>query len=233
MNTKPLVTPGEPAFNLLFGTVWVNVKPAEQYLQTVFPDGLILPARPEPTDSYGGMAYSLGYLGKGYRRSEALWYCCSEHEIYHTVLSQMLGEPYSPTLHYAACQLRDKPLPDVPTWKRELEESTVLACQAAMNGADWLPHEGAALTRFMELMRLGLPELKEAVRARIKAASAVADSWEQAKGRFKVLPAGRRSGMGFLPAEILSAAKAPQDLPPLTPAEMARAFNRFDPRKFR
>lgn len=62
-----------------------------QHIETKFPDGSVAPARPEDSDAYRATAERLGY-------GADTWRLCVDHEILHTWVPQMMGEPRSTIL---------------------------------------------------------------------------------------------------------------------------------------
>lgn len=97
-----------------------------RYLETVFPDGTKVPAAPQDTQEYVDRACELGYLYD----PDPAWSMCRSHEIAHTRLSQLLGEPYSQTLWAVAHGHHG----GIPGSKYEMaaEEALVLAYQRWM-----------------------------------------------------------------------------------------------------
>ena len=69
--------------------------PADSYVETVFPDGRVVPARPEDSDSYRETARECGYGENTFRM-------CLHHELLHAILAEAQGLPYSPTIRAVA-----------------------------------------------------------------------------------------------------------------------------------
>lgn len=92
---------------------------AEQYAVTEFFDGSKVPARPESTDSYYARVVDLG--------CPSAWDMCWQHEVSHTVICELWGLPWSPTLFAVAHNL---PVRD-EFWE---EEEATLALQKFLNG---------------------------------------------------------------------------------------------------
>jgi hypothetical protein len=66
----------------------LEVDHADRYMETVFEDGSVAPARPnfEPSDIT--RAHDLGYDGD-------TWQMTLDHELMHTWVAEMMGQPYS------------------------------------------------------------------------------------------------------------------------------------------
>lgn len=124
-----------------FRGCWVNVDDRAQWLQTVFPNGAKLPARPEPGPGYAALADRLGYRGD-------LWRCCWEHEVFHTIACELSGAAHSPTLFTAACQLSGiVPVAPFPVNDAAYEERLILDLQAFFNGVERPSPDVVALSR--------------------------------------------------------------------------------------
>ena len=108
-----------------FRGCYVRYFPATCCTETIYPDGTLVPAAPADTESYRGMALSLGYRGNAAA-------CCREHELLHTFLAEAQGLPYSIVLWALAHGTEEA----IPLWQRENEESVVLNFQRYLNGAD-------------------------------------------------------------------------------------------------
>lgn len=78
-----------------FAGCTVRVFPERQYVETVFPDGAIVPAAPMDTESYRQEARDSGY-------GDDTWRLCAEHELTHHMLAEYAGLPNSPILRAVA-----------------------------------------------------------------------------------------------------------------------------------
>lgn len=81
-----------------FKSCWVHVKPDEKWIGTYFPDGSIAHARPTFRDVDFARAKALGYP-QGF---DGVWLMNVEHELFHTALAELAGEPRSEVLWAAA-----------------------------------------------------------------------------------------------------------------------------------
>jgi hypothetical protein len=104
------------------GSCLLQVWPEGRYCQSVFPDATTVPAAPQDNESYRNMARELGY-------GEDTWRMCVEHELLHTMLAQMDGRPYSPTLFAVAHGVVDSLEPILVAE----EEAAVLEFQRRLN----------------------------------------------------------------------------------------------------
>jgi hypothetical protein len=103
---------------LQIGSAEVEIHPTEPYLETRFPDGLTVPAAPQDTGAYRRTAADCGYTGP-----DATWNLCREHEIAHSFLDTLAGDPWSWVLYAVARGL------EIPPAELAREEAQVLAWQ--------------------------------------------------------------------------------------------------------
>ena len=89
---------------------------------TTLPDGAVVTAAPEDTDSYRETAKTLGY-------GDDTALMCYEHELLHTIVARMLGLPESPVMR-AVVNGTEYDDPDGILWR---EEKAVLALQELGN----------------------------------------------------------------------------------------------------
>ena len=100
-----------------FRNCHLDYYPEMRYCETVFTDGPTIGATPHDTDEYRERAQRLGYGDDTMRM-------CVYHEIFHTLVSEMVGLQWSPILRALA------------TGKEAVdnrEEDAVLAMQALAN----------------------------------------------------------------------------------------------------
>jgi hypothetical protein len=95
-----------------------------RYVETVFPDATKVPAVPHETEEYRATATRLGY-------GDDVWRLCREHEMAHTELSELLGEPHSRTL-WAVAHGQKNAIEGSPG-EMAAEEDLVLAYQLWRN----------------------------------------------------------------------------------------------------
>ncbi len=104
----------------------VRVYPAARYLETIYPDGSMLPAAPHDTDAYRQTARACGY-------GVDTWALCREHELLHSLLAEERDLCQSPTLWDVAHGVA----PDAAQLAvHHREESEVLALQLYANTGD-------------------------------------------------------------------------------------------------
>lgn len=105
-----------------------RVWPEQQYAETLWPDGARCGATRECELSNRAYAEHLGYT--------ECWTAMVEHEIGHTLVSERMGHPFSPTLRAVAL----KNAPGTAPYEEILaEEALVLALQRFMCRGDVLP----------------------------------------------------------------------------------------------
>lgn len=78
-----------------FNLCTVIVKHHEQWMGTIFRDGTIAHARPNFREEDFKRCRELGY-------GDDIWAMNVDHELFHTALAEMAGEPYSQVLWEAA-----------------------------------------------------------------------------------------------------------------------------------
>jgi len=107
---------------LHFKHCWVNS--ALGYTETCYHDGTRVPAVPQDSDEYRGLAAEFGYGDDTAALSR-------EHEILHTFLAEALGYGTSPTL-WAVAHGQQGGV--APVWEQEEEEAWTLAFQVYLHG---------------------------------------------------------------------------------------------------
>lgn len=135
------------ARTLHFKHCWVNSSLG--YTETCYHDGTRVPAIPQDSDEYRGMAAEFGYGADTAALSR-------EHEILHTFLAEALGYGTSPTLWAVA---HDQEGGVAPHWEQLEEEGWTLAFQIYLHGGP----EAASLRRFTDA-GIDLGALREAAR---------------------------------------------------------------------
>jgi len=80
---------------ITFPTCTITVDHDAQYVETIFPDGKMVPARPQDNDEYRTNTERFGY-------GSDTWRECYEHEIAHTWVARLLGHPHSLILRNVA-----------------------------------------------------------------------------------------------------------------------------------
>lgn len=106
----------------------VRIYPADQYLETRFPDGAVAPATRECELNNRAYAEHLGYPD--------CWTAVVTHELAHTLISERLGHLHSPTLYAVAAGYRAG---TAPYEERLYEEALVLAVERYANTGEVLP----------------------------------------------------------------------------------------------
>ena len=112
-----------------FGACEIRLWPETEYAETVYPDDTRCGATRECEVGNERYATHLGYEGD-------CWTAMVEHEIGHTLISEALGHPHSPTLWAVAHDYG----PGSPPYEEILtEEAIVLAVQRYSRRGDVLP----------------------------------------------------------------------------------------------
>lgn len=113
--------------NLRFHDTTIEVH--DDHTMIYLPSGATVPGAPEDTDGYRATAHRYGY-------GEDTLQLCKDHEVMHVALSDWLGLPISPTMHFVSTG------DDSEVALRGLEEAAVLAIQryARAAGIDLIAH---------------------------------------------------------------------------------------------
>lgn len=120
------------------------VKVWPDYLETVFPDRLKVPAGPNFDEQSLKTAADLGY--------QTTWEMSRDHEFCHTFLMVKLGLDFSPTLRGVALRLIGKSKEDyISKLQSDWEEELVFAFQRVINGQEPRRELGVLLAREHDL----------------------------------------------------------------------------------